>query len=88
MLVFRMFYQLILSIVADTTYFTLVRFLICVASLVIVPVPNCSESFNTVLTFVRFFAGVYSHVDKKIASFVEQFLAEAALKINNRLIRA
>ena len=81
MLVFGVLHKLVLSVVANAARVAHVRFLVCVATLVVVAIADSGEALGAVLAFIRFFASVDPHMDEQVASLVKPLLAVAALEV-------
>lgn len=77
--------KLVLAIVADTARITPVRLLVGMPAFVVISVADCSESLGTVLTLVRLFTSMNSHMNQKIAPFVELFVAVGTLVIRHAM---
>ena len=64
MLIAGVLYELIFAVVTNTTCVTHIGLLVGMSTLMVVPVSNCSESFDAVLAFIWLFPSVDSHVNK------------------------
>jgi hypothetical protein len=73
--------KLVLSVIPNPARVTVVGFFLKVTTLVVIAISNSREAFGAVLALIWLLTCVDPHVDEKISSLVEQFLAVSALVV-------